>query len=255
MFESIVRQFLYHPTRLATEAPLPSYARDAEERFFNSDDGARLHALHWPATPGRPTILFFHGNAQSVFEWALIREDFLPLECGLLLVDYPGYGKSTGSPSEASLYACGHAALKFAEQSLHLSDNYLILFGKSLGGGVVCEIAQQRAFKAVVLESTFTSIPAVARNLIPILPADAMLRTERYDSIEKIGAFKSPVLVIHGEKDNLIPVSEGKKLFVRASSPKSLYLAENAGHNDVSMMEGTRYGQTIREWLDGLEEK
>ncbi len=253
MFESIVRQFLYHPTHLEPEAPLPSYARDAKECFFDTEDGNRVHALYWPAASQQPTIVFFHGNAQSVYEWALIREDFLTLNCGLLLVDYPGYGKSTGTPSESSLFSCGYATLDYAEKTLNLNENDIVLFGKSLGGAVVTEIAQNKRFRTVVLESTFTSIPSVARNLIPILPADAIFKSERYASIEKIPALQSPLLVIHGEKDDLIPVEEGKKLFERAETSKKLYLAPQAGHNDVSMMEGLRYATTIREWLDGLD--
>jgi fermentation-respiration switch protein FrsA (DUF1100 family) len=254
MFDDLVRQFLYYPVRLADDAPLPYYAKDAREVRMDAADGNRIHGLYWPAAAGRPTILFLHGNAQSVFEWALIREEFHPLDCGLFLIDYPGYGKSTGTPSEAALYAAGRAALAWlAGEAVPASRT--VVFGKSLGGGVTGEIAQGAEVLGVVLESTFRSIPSVVARLLPMVPAGAVFRAERYDTASKIGNLRAPVLVIHGTDDELIPVAEGKALFDLAHEPKRLYLVPGAGHNDVSMVAGDAYGRTLRAWLDGLPAK
>ncbi|HPQ69479.1 MAG TPA: alpha/beta hydrolase [bacterium] len=250
MLSSLVRQMLYYPTPLLLEEPLPPYAADAEEIWLDGPGGHRLHGLYWPAANDRPTILFFHGNAQSVYEWALVREDLAAMDCGLLLVDYPGYGKCGGEPNEESLYAAGRAWLAWlAEQ---VGPRKIILFGKSLGGGVVGEIAQHHFLLGIVLESTFRSIAHVAQQLFPMLPADPELTGERYATIEKIANFRAPLLIVHGKRDELIPYAEAEGLFAAANEPRQLYSVPGAGHNDVSISAGPDYGEILRAWLDGL---
>ena len=253
MIDNLIRNFLYYPIVRDSQDKLPGYIRGADEVWMNSSDGNRIHALHWPAPAGRPTILFFHGNAQSVFEWALIVEEFESMECGLLLVDYPGYGKSTGSPSEAGLYASGQAAWNWLVSEAKIAPEFIVAFGKSLGGPVASKVAHDNRVMGLVLESTFMSIPAVAQRLIPMLPADAVFRSERYDTGSRIGELTVPVLVVHGTQDELIPLSQGNELFDAAVQPKRLYLVEGAGHNDVSMVAGRTYGATLRQWLDEIE--
>ena len=165
MIDNLIRNFLYYPIVRDSQDKLPGYIRGADEVWMNSSDGNRIHALHWPAPAGRPTILFFHGNAQSVFEWALIVEEFESMECGLLLVDYPGYGKSTGSPSEAGLYASGQAAWNWLVSEAKIAPEFIVAFGKSLGGPVASKVAHDNRVMGLVLESTFMSIPAVAQRL------------------------------------------------------------------------------------------
>jgi hypothetical protein len=252
MLESLVRQFLYYPTKLALDEPVPRYARDAREAWIDADDGNRLHGLSWPAAAGRPTIVFFHGNAQSVYEWSLIRQELAPLECGLLLVDYPGYGKSSGEPTEAGLYAAGRAALSWLTTVAEVAERSIVIFGKSLGGPVAVEVARGRSVRGVILESTFRSVPHVARRLLPMIPVGAVLTSERYDAASRIGELRAPVLVIHGTDDDLIPVTEGRELFALAPEPKELYLVEGAGHNDVSYVAGAAYGARLGPWLDSL---
>lgn len=252
MLEFIVRQFLYYPIRLPADARLPDYVRGAEEVRIQAEDGETIHGLFWPSADGRPTVLFFHGNAQSVFEWALVREDLAELDCGLLLVDYPGYGKSTGKPTEAGLYSAGRAALGWLMEQAGVAEDRVVLFGKSLGGGVATEVAQDRRVMGLVLESTFRSIPSVARVLLPMIPADAMFKSERYASIERIGSIRAPVLVIHGTVDELIPFGEGRALYEKANHPKELYVVEGAGHNNVSYVAGAAYGHRLRQWLDSI---
>ena len=250
--EKLVQKFLYYPQTLAQNAPLPSYAADAQEAFIYSARGDLIHGLYWPAPEGRPTILFFHGNAQTVFEWALIREEFAAMECGLLLIDYHGYGKSSGRPYESALYAAGREAYDWLVKHVELEESQILVFGKSLGGGVTCEIVQDKKPLGVILESTFRSIPSVARRLIPLLPAESIIKSEVYDSISKIVNIQVPVLVVHGTNDELIPFSEGQALFEAANEPKEFYEVPGAGHNDVSMIAGAAYGLRLRQWLDGL---
>lgn len=252
MFEALVRKFLYYPTRLTEDAPLPPEAADAREIWMRSELGDTIHALYWPAAPGRPTLLYLHGNAQTVFDWCLVREELEHAECGLLLIDYPGYGKSTGLPSEKALYAAGEAAYRWLLESEGIAEARIILLGKSLGGGVATELAHNHEPLGLVLESTFRSIPAVIRNLVPILPQNSLLREERYASIDKIGEVRCPVFVIHGDHDELIPLREGTLLYEAAAEPKQLWVVPHADHNDVSMIAGPEYGERLREWVDRI---
>jgi pimeloyl-ACP methyl ester carboxylesterase len=254
MMEAMVRKFLYYATRTPADEPPPPYVRGAREAWIDAAGGDRVHALYWPAAAGRPTILFFHGNAQTVFEWALIRDELAPLACGLLLLDYPGYGKSGGSPSEEALYDAGRAAWDWLAGAEKIPAQKIVIFGKSLGGGVAAEIALGRRPLGLILESTFTSIPAVLRNLIPFLPAGILPKSEVYDTAAKLPRIAAPVLVVHGARDSLIPVREGHALFAAANEPKRLYLVDGADHNDVAWTAGPAYGDTLRAWLDEIAE-
>lgn len=246
--ESLARRFLYYPDRLPADMLPPRWAAGAEEVWLDCDDGVRIHGLWWPEPQGAPAILFLHGNAQEAYSWSLVRQELEPLGCRLLLIDYHGYGKSGGEPHEAGLYLDGEAALRWLEGQ-GLADGEIIVFGKSLGGSVACEIARGRGFRALVLESTFTSLSSVARKLFPFLPKGVPLG-ETYDSITKLPGTRSPVLVIHGDRDELIPVDEGLRLYEAAPEPKELYLVPGAGHNDVSMVAGPEYARRIASFLE-----
>jgi len=245
--DNLARKFLYYPDRLPLEMPPPRWAGNAEEVWLDCEDGVRIHGLWWSEPEGAPVILFLHGNAQEVYSWSLVHEELAPLGCRLLLIDFHGYGKSGGEPHEAGLYLDGKAALAWL-LNRGVGDEDIVVFGKSLGGGVACEIAQDREFKALVLESTFTSLCSVASKLFPFLPSGVPLG-EVYDSIAKLPTTRSPVLVIHGDRDDLIPVGEGLDLYAAAPEPKELYLVPGAGHNDVSMVAGSAYARRIDSFL------
>ena len=247
-FSKMVRSFLYYPDRLPPEMPPPSWAAGSEEVWMECDDGVRTHGLWWGEPENGPVILFLHGNAQEVYSWSLVHRELLPLECRMLLIDYHGYGKSGGEPHEAGLYLDGRAAMRWLSHK-GIEDKEIIIFGKSLGGAVACEIAQGRELKALILESTFTSLAGVASRLFPMLPDGASLG-EEYASIDKIGDVKCPILVIHGDMAELIPIVEGKTLFEAAPEPKELYLVPGAGHNDVFMVAGSGYAGRIGTFLD-----
>lgn len=243
------QRFLYYPDRIPPEMPPPRWASGAREIWLDSS-GVRIHGLWWPEPEGRPAVLFLHGNAQEVYSWSPVRDDLCALECPMLLIDYRGYGKSRGEPGEQGLYSDGRAALEWLEGEGFGQDD-IVVFGKSLGGAVTCEIARGRQLKGLVLESTFTSLASVARNLFPFAPRYVPAAAV-YNSIDKLREIECPIMVIHGDIDALIPVSEGLALYEAAGEPKELFLVEGAGHNDVSMVAGRRYGLRLRGWLDGI---
>lgn len=254
MDEAMFESYLYYPDKIPSDVPPPAWTPPgAREVFIEDEDSVRIHGLWWDEPAGRPVILFLHGNAQEVYSWSLVREDLSALGCRMLLIDYRGYGKSGGEPREAGLYMDGRAALAWLEgQGVGAKDT--VVFGKSLGGAVACEIARGRELLGLVLESTFTSLASVARSLFPILPGYSP-GPDVYDSLSKLPEITCPVLVIHGDEDLLIPVAEGRRLFEDAHEPKQLYIVPGAGHNDVSIMAGPQYGEVINKWLEKAESR
>ncbi len=244
----MVRKFLYYPDLLPPDLPPPRWAGDAEEVWMKCEDGVNIHGLWWAEPAEGPVILFLHGNAQELYSWSPVRMDLESTGCRLLLIDYHGYGKSGGEPHEAGLYLDGKAAMGWLEGK-GVEDSEIIVFGKSLGGGVACDIAQGSRLKALILESTFTSLARAARKLFPFFPPGVPLG-EKYDSIGKIKRVRCPVMVIHGDEDELIPVGEGMDLYDAAPEPKELYLVRGAGHNDVSMVAGPNYARRITTFLN-----
>ncbi len=211
-------------------------------------DGVRIHGLWWGEPADAPAILFLHGNAQEVYSWSPVRQELKALGCSMLLIDFHGYGKSGGEPGEECLYMDGEAAMQWLNNR-EIEDKDIIVFGKSLGGGVACEIAKNHRVRALILESTFTSLARVGWKLFPFLPPGLSLG-EVYDSIEKVKVSDCPVMVIHGEADDLIPVGEGIDLYEAAPGRKDLYLVPGAGHNDVSIIAGANYTRTISAFLN-----
>jgi fermentation-respiration switch protein FrsA (DUF1100 family) len=251
MEEELFEKFLYYPDRLPAELPVPSWAAGAGEVWMEADDGVHIHGLWWSEPADRPVVLFLHGNAQEVYSWSLVAEDLAALECRLLIIDYHGYGKSGGQPHEAGLYADGRAAMRWlADRDLSPKDT--IVFGKSLGGAIACDIASTNEVRGLVLESTFTSLASVAHKLFPFAPGYAPDESV-YDSISRLDKIHCPVLVIHGDADQLIPFEEGMALYEAAGEPKEFLVVPGAGHNDVSMRAGEGYGACVRRWLDDLE--
>jgi uncharacterized protein len=247
MLDDIASRFLYYPEPTGADVPPPRWAGDAIEVWMKADDGIDIHGLWWGDPAESPVILFLHGNAQNAYDWSLVRDDLSELECRMLLIDYHGYGKSGGEPSEEALYADGRASLRWLENK-GVPLEQTVVFGKSLGGAVACEISQGLDLKGVVLESTFTSLASVARNLFGFLKGYKPLDTA-YDSLSKIPGITCPKLFVHGDSDELIPVREGLALYRAAGEPKDLYTVRGAGHNDVSVVAGREYGRRLSEWL------
>jgi fermentation-respiration switch protein FrsA (DUF1100 family) len=216
---------LFRPVRYTkwwTEPPPELHARDVE---LLSADGTRLHAWWCPGdgwAPSRGALLFCDGNYGNLSRWG---EAVLPLQeifGALLLIDYPGYGRSAGRPSEAGCYAAAEAAYAWLTDKRQVPAGRLTFFGVSLGGGVVTELATRRDHRALVLVSTYTSIPDVARSLYPWLPARRVMRN-RFDNLAKIGRCRRPVFIAHGTADRLIPFSQAERLYAAANEPKRLY--------------------------------
>jgi fermentation-respiration switch protein FrsA (DUF1100 family) len=179
----------------------------------------------------RPVVVYFHGNGGHIGYRADRIERFARKGYGVLMVEYRGYGGNPGLPSEAGLFADAAAALRFAVAQ-GIEGRRLVLYGESLGTGIAIWAATSYAVGAVVLESPYTSIAAAAQLHYPFVPA-SWLVADRYDSLSRIGQIRAPVLMLHGARDGIIPLSLGEALFAAAPEPKEQWIAPDAGHTDL----------------------
>jgi len=228
------RQLLYHPDRTRPEL-LGLEQLGVREVTLPTEDGLSLLSWYLPPRPGRPVIAYFHGNgghigyrAERVLRFA--REGF-----GVLMVEYRGYGANPGMPSEAGFDADGRAALAFLDRE-GVAPNRLVLYGESLGSGVAVALAVEHDISALILEAPFTSVAEVAQSHFRYVPASGMV-IDRFDSLSRIGRLKAPLLVLHGERDRIVPIRYGRALLDAAPEPKEGWFAPAAGHEDLA-----RYG-------------
>ena len=228
------RQLLYHPDR--TRPHFGTLARlGVREVAVPTADGLALLAWYLPAPgapPGeRPVIIYFHGNGGHIGYRADRIERFAREGYGALMLEYRGYGGNPGVPSEAGLFEDAAAALRFVEAQ-GVPGHRLVLYGKSLGTGVAVRAAATHKVAAVVLESPYTSVAAAAQHHYPFIPA-AWLVSDRYHSLSHIGEVRAPILMLHGARDGVIPLSLGEALFAAAPEPKEQWIAPQAGHADL----------------------
>lgn len=222
---------VYHPTSAAREWQPPP-APEIVDVALKSADGNTIHAWWLPAPGADSALLYLHGNAGNL-SWRggsimKIREQ---LGVSVLIIDYPGYGKSTGRPSEQGCYHAAEAAYAWLRDEQHVPSQRILIWGASLGGGVAVDLASRKECRALILIKTFTSLPDVASRLYPWVPARWIMRN-RFESVKKIGDCDCPVFVTHGTTDELIPFSQGEKLYAAANEPKQFYAMDKLGHND-----------------------
>ena len=225
------RQLLYFPDRshpdLAAVAVL-----GVSEVALQTADGLSLLSWYLPPRDGRPVILYFHGNGGNIAYRADRLARFARDGFGVLMLEYRGYGGNPGSPSEAGLYADAEAAIDFLRQQ-GFAVGRLVLYGESLGSAVAVQVAAGTPVAALILESPFTSIAAVAQHHYPYVPAMLMV-WDRFDALSRIGQVAAPILVLQGGRDPVVPARFGRTLFEAAPEPKELWDAPDGGHEDLA---------------------
>jgi fermentation-respiration switch protein FrsA (DUF1100 family) len=246
----IERSFIYFPDRdLVAD---PAYVGlPFEEISFAASDRVQLHGWFVPGEK-EVTWLWFHGNAGNISH-RLENLKLLHDELGVsvFLFDYRGYGRSEGTPSEEGTYRDGEAALAYLRSRADVDSDRIIYFGRSLGAGVAVELAVRHPPFALILESPIPSIAELARRHYPFLPVWPLLRT-KYDSLAKIDKIAVPLLVLHGDRDDVVPFAAGRKLFEAANEPKEFYTVRGAGHNDTYLVGGEEYFAVLRRFMEEL---
>lgn len=219
------RRLLYHPDRAAAQLPL-----GFEEVWLTASDGVRLNAWYAPPRPDAPTVLYLHGNAGNLGTTAARLAALRDAGLGVLGIDWRGYGKSDGAPSEEGLYEDGRAALAFLKAK-GIPFDRLVLYGESLGSGVATKLASETKVAGVILDAPYVSVADAAQHHYPYLPARWLVK-DRFDNLSRIAILDTPILILHGEQDGTVPVSHGRALLAAAGKKAAARFFPMAGHMD-----------------------
>jgi uncharacterized protein len=201
----------------------------AEDVALTSADGTRLHAWWIPNPDSKGTILFCHGQQGNLSFRGKVLRRLQSLGMSVLAIDYPGFGRCEGSPTEQGCYDAADAAYDWLVNEKRVPPSEIMVVGKSLGGGVATDLASRRPCRALVLVMTFTSVPDVASRMFPFVPTRLLMRN-RFDNLEKIGRCKCPVYLAHGADDWKIPPSHSEQLCEAVTGPRRCFLMEGVGH-------------------------
>lgn len=212
---------------------------DYETLWLETADGERLHGWYVPVSAARATLLFCHGNAGNISHRLETLRNFHELGLNVLIFDYRGYGQSTGKPSEAGTYRDADAAWHYLLDARRLAPHDIIIAGRSLGAAVAAELASRTVPAAVLLESAFISVPAMAAEIYPWLPP-GLPGLYRYDNLARLAQVTRPLLLVHSRDDEIIPVAHARALFAAAREPKQ-YLELRGGHNDAILVSRAVY--------------
>jgi len=251
MFDHLARQFIFFPEKRHDFSP-KQFGLAYIDVLLRTSDGVRIHGWHFPVKDplaSRGIILFFHGNAGNISHRLenirLLIDEGIPV----FIVDYRGYGLSEGIITEEGMYRDAESAMDWLVAERGIPAQRVVVFGRSLGGVAAVHVASVRQVAGAILESTFSSLSEASRIFFPILPADLLLG-RHMDSTAKIGHIRAPLLFIHGDRDELIPLSLGRKLYDAAPDPKEFYTLQGAGHNDTYLVGGNPYFHRIRDFVD-----
>lgn len=240
------RKLMYFPD--ATRASPASFGLEGvEERVLQAPDGARVVAWFGRARPGRPTILYFHGNAGNLANRSERMRKYLARGLGVFMMSYRGYSGSTGRPTEANNVADAKRAYD-ALVAEGVRPEEIVLYGESLGSGVAVQLAAARPVAGVVLDAPYTSIVDVAAGAYPYLPVRPFL-FDRYETLHHLPEVDAPLLVVHGEADEVIPVAMGRAVYAAAKGPKEIVTFPGAGHSDHHLFGS---GEEILRWIGAV---
>ena len=227
--------------------------RGAEEVWFETADGVKLYGWLFRAErrPAGASVIYFHGNGGNLSYCEWVGASLAARGFDVLLFDYRGYGRSQGEPAgERGLYADADAAYDFLTKGRGVEPGRVALYGQSLGTAAAADLASRRECGALVLESGLSSAADMAGVVMPWLPRFVRgLTKNKLDTAGKLGRVRCPVLVAHGDRDEIIPVEQGRRLFEAAPGPKRLTVVEGAGHNDLSNVGGEQYIDSLAQFI------
>lgn len=241
-------RLIYFPQVGGSALPTPARVKlPFQDVRIATEDGETLAAWWVPAGPMRGAVLLLHGNAGSIAD----RIDYLPhfnaMGYAVLLVDYRGYGASTGKPSERGTYLDAHAAWRWLTAQPDLRPGDIVLVGESLGGAVAAELAARVQPRALMLIATFTSAVDLGSEIYPYLPVRLISRY-RYDTLAHLRGFHGPVLIAHSRDDEIVPFAHGERLYAAATGAKSL-LVMRGGHNDGFLFDQPAWVRMVDNFL------
>ncbi len=242
---SMIDAYTFFPER-SIGPPPPG----VEESWITTEDGQRLHAWYAGGPDPAPTLIWSHGNAGNIGGRADILLALARRGLRVLAFDYRGYGRSSGRPSERGTYLDARAARDALRSRESIDGARVLYLGESLGGAVALALALELPPAGVILQSTFTSVRDMARVHYPLLPP--ALVPDAYPSLRLIRRLQSPLLVLHGARDEIVPLMHAEALVEAAPEPKRMHVFPGVGHNDLLTRAGRAWGRRIEAWARDL---
>lgn len=239
-------ELLFFPGPPPVESP-EDVGLEYSDVWLTSPDEVRLHGWWFPVVGGRGVVLVAHGNAGNIGRRLFLVQAFQAMGLAVMLFDYRGYGNSEGTPSESGLYLDAETFYDHLIEEKGFEHDQVVLFGKSLGGGVVIELAGRRPCAGLITEGAFTSLPDMAATLYPWFPVRLLSRNQ-FANIEKVGSLDQPYLLLHSPEDEVVPFDQAERLFAAAKTPK--YFVETSGsHNSGGLMYPAPYVDQVKSFL------
>lgn len=239
-------KLVFQPSRMVAATPDRAGMR-YEDVWLDTTDGVRIHGWFVPHPEAVGTLLFFHGNAGNIGDRLESIRIFHNLGLNTLIIDYHGYGKSGGAPGEAEAYLDAQAAWRHLTGERGIAPQRIVLFGRSMGGTVAAWLAARERPAGLILESTFASVPELAANIYPLFPVRWLARVE-FDALTSVKSVRSPVLVIHSETDEIVPVHHGRAIYAAAPEPKR-FVELRGGHNDGFLVSRGIYVENLSRFI------
>ena len=247
MIRLLLNSLLYFPSRAIIETP-DRAGLEYRDLGLEADDGERLHGWWIRArTDSLGQMLLCHGNAGNVGDRVVHAALLTATGFDVLLFDYRGYGRSTGQPSEEGTYRDARAALSCLLEQPGVDPARIFYLGESLGGTVALDLALERPPAGLVLLSAFTGVRELGRLHYPFIPA--ALVPDAYPTLRRIHELHAPLLVLHGDRDDIVPLSQGRALFEAAPGPKRMHVFPGLGHNDLVPLAGAEFARVIASWV------
>jgi len=240
--------FVYHPAPWEERDWARLSGLPLEEVWFRAQDGTRLFGWYVQAKGSPAVLLWCHGNAGNIIHRLDNLASLYAFGLSVFLFDYRGYGRSEGTPSEPGLYQDALAAYELLVTGKHVPPDRLVIFGRSLGAAVAGDLASRLPSAGLILESAFPSVEALARHHYWGLPADWFVSAQ-FNLAAKLRAVRRPILVIHGDRDRIVPLHMGQAVFEAAQPPKDWYVVRGAGHNDVVSVGGVSYFERFKRFV------
>jgi fermentation-respiration switch protein FrsA (DUF1100 family) len=240
--------FVYHPYPWENRNWARVSGLPLEDIWFTSADGTKLFGWYVEAAAASSVLLWCHGNAGNIINRLENLRELYRLGLSVFLFDYRGYGLSQGRPSEEGLYQDARGAYEYVTRKRRIPPDRLVIFGRSLGAAVAGEVAASRPASCLILESCFPSIEAVAKYHYHGIPVHWLLGAS-FRLADRLPRLSLPKLFVHGDRDEIIPLSLGDETFRACPPPKDFYIVKGADHNDVPFVGGRPYYARLRAFI------
>lgn len=240
---------IFYPMPRLEQTPA-NWGLEYQDVVINTEDDVQLHGWYIPQPQSDHVLLFFHGNAGNISHRRESIEIFHRLGLNVLIIDYRGYGRSQGKPSEQGFYLDADASWRFLTEKKGFAPKQIIIFGRSLGGTVAARLAAGVQSRGLILESTMSSARDFARQVFMVLSRLVFIRYE-FNTVAYVRHVNAPVLVLHSPDDEIMPFNLGEKVFEAANQPKQ-FVRMRGDHNSGFYLSQPEYEQQLAGWIEYL---